>query len=169
VNYIDIILGGLISYGAIKGFSKGLIIEAASIVALILGIIGALVFSQEVQLVLEKSLNENSTPPAGITFLLLFVFIIIGVNLIAKFLTRIINMAALGGLNRILGAVLGGLKFALAISAIFLVIDKFSFVMNYFDSEVINESTLFKPVKSVGERVFDWLIDQKEFLPNQLV
>jgi membrane protein required for colicin V production len=78
-------------------------------------------------------------------------------------------MAALGGLNRLLGAVLGGLKFALAISAIFLVIDQFSFVMNYFDSEVINESTLFKPVKSIGERVFDWLIDQKEFLPNQLV
>ena len=35
MNYLDLILGGLIVYGAVKGFFKGLIIEAASLAALL--------------------------------------------------------------------------------------------------------------------------------------
>ena len=45
MNYLDLILGGLIAYGAVKGFFKGLIIEAASLLALLLGVVCALLFS----------------------------------------------------------------------------------------------------------------------------
>ena len=48
MNYLDIILGGLILYGAVKGFFKGLIIEAASLLALIAGIVGALLLASTV-------------------------------------------------------------------------------------------------------------------------
>ena len=48
MNYLDIILGSLILYGAVKGFFKGLIIEAASLVALIAGIVGALLLATSV-------------------------------------------------------------------------------------------------------------------------
>ena len=45
MNYLDIIMGGLMLYGAIKGFFKGFIIEAASLIALIAGLVGALLFA----------------------------------------------------------------------------------------------------------------------------
>ena len=48
MNYIDIVIGGLVLYGAVKGFSKGLIVEAASLIALFLGLVGALLFSSSV-------------------------------------------------------------------------------------------------------------------------
>ena len=55
MNYLDIIMGGLILYGAVKGFFKGFIIEFASIVALIAGILGALLFA-------SSSHNERQIP-----------------------------------------------------------------------------------------------------------
>ena len=48
MNYLDIIMGSLILFGAVKGFFKGFIIEAASIVALIAGILGALLFASTI-------------------------------------------------------------------------------------------------------------------------
>ena len=48
MNYLDIILGGLILYGAVKGFFKGLIVEAASLIALVAGMVGALLLATTV-------------------------------------------------------------------------------------------------------------------------
>jgi membrane protein required for colicin V production len=45
MNYIDIIIGIVLIVSAISGFRKGLIVEVASLAALILGIWGAIHFS----------------------------------------------------------------------------------------------------------------------------
>ena len=42
---IDIILGALILYGLIKGLSKGFFVEATSLLALLVGVYGAVHFS----------------------------------------------------------------------------------------------------------------------------
>ncbi|MCK5906820.1 MAG: CvpA family protein, partial [Flavobacteriales bacterium] len=44
-NYIDLVLGGILVYGAIKGLMKGLIVEIAGLLALIIGVWGAIHFS----------------------------------------------------------------------------------------------------------------------------
>ena len=45
MGFIDVILGLLLVYGLYKGFRNGLILEIASIAALIAGIYGAIHFS----------------------------------------------------------------------------------------------------------------------------
>ena len=47
-NYIDLILGGILVYGAIKGLMKGLIVEIAGLMALVIGVWGAIHFSDVV-------------------------------------------------------------------------------------------------------------------------
>ena len=42
MNILDIILGALILFGLIRGLSKGLFVEVASLVALIAGVFGAI-------------------------------------------------------------------------------------------------------------------------------
>lgn len=169
MNYLDVFLGGLILYGTVKGFFKGFIIEAASLVALLSGIIGALLFANQVGDLLTNYFEFETIPPAGIIFALVFITIIILVNLLARFLTKIIKLAALGIVNRILGAVFGGAKFALVLSALLLVVDQFSFLFQFFDTIILEESLLYQPIKSFGEGLFTWLLDQKEVLPEHLV
>ncbi len=45
MNYLDIIIGLIFFYGLFKGFNRGLIIEAASLLSIIIGILGALTFT----------------------------------------------------------------------------------------------------------------------------
>jgi membrane protein required for colicin V production len=78
-------------------------------------------------------------------------------------------MAALGIINRIFGALFGGLKYALVLSALLLLLDQFSFLFQYLDTTILEESILYDPVKIIGEIVFEWLLDRKELLPQKLV
>ena len=78
-------------------------------------------------------------------------------------------MAALGGLNRLLGAVFGGLKFILILSAITLILDQFEFLFTFMEDDIIDESQFYEPVKSIGSIVLEWLLDKKDLLPEELV
>ena len=169
MNYLDIIMGGLILYGAVKGFFKGFIIEFASIVALIAGILGALLFASSVGDLLSTYFNFDTIPPTGVIFALIFIVIIISTNLLAKLLTKVIKMAALGLINRIFGSLFGGLKFVIVLSALLLLLDQFSFLFQYFDTTILEDSILYEPIKSLGEIIFEWLLDRKELLPQELV
>jgi membrane protein required for colicin V production len=162
-------MGSLILFGAVKGFFKGFVIEAASIVALIAGILGALLFSSTIGDILSTYFNFETIPPTGIIFALIFIVIIISINLLAKLLTKFIKMAALGLINRIFGTLFGGLKFAITLSALLLLLDQFSFLFQYFDTIILEESILYDPIKNLGEILFEWLLDRKELLPQELV
>ena len=169
MNYLDIIMGSLILFGAVKGFFKGFIIEAASIIALIAGILGALLFASTVGDLLSTYFKFDTIPPTGIIFALIFIVIIISINLLAKLLTKVIKMAALGLINRIFGTLFGGLKFTIVLSAMLLLLNQFSFLFQYFDTTILVESILYEPIKSLGEILFEWLLDRKELLPQELV
>ena len=169
MNYLDIIMGSLILFGAVKGFFKGFIIEAASIVALIAGILGALLFASTIGDLLSTYFDFDTIPPTGIIFALIFIVIIISINLLAKLLTKVIEMATLGLINRIFGSLFGGLKFAIVLSALLLLLDQFSFLFQYFDTTILEESILYDPIKNLGEILFEWLLDRKELLPQELV
>ena len=169
MNYLDIIMGSLVLFGAVKGFFKGFIIEAASIVALIVGILGALLFASTIGGLLSTYFDFDTIPPTGIIFALIFIVIIISINLLAKLLTKFIKMAALGLINRIFGSLFGGLKFAIVLSALLLLLNQFSFLFQYFDTRILEESILYDPIKNLGEILFEWLLDRKELLPQELV
>ena len=47
--------------------------------------------------------------------------------------------------------------------------DQFSFLFQYFDTTILEESILYKPIKNLGEIIFEWLLDRKELLPQELV
>ena len=169
MNYLDIIMGSLVLFGAVKGFFKCFIIEAASIVALIVGILGALLFASTIGGLLSTYFDFDTIPPTGIIFALIFIVIIISINLLAKLLTKFIKMAALGLINRIFGSLFGGLKFAIVLSALLLLLNQFSFLFQYFDTRILEESILYDPIKNLGEILFEWLLDRKELLTQELV
>ena len=86
INYLDLIFGGLILFGAFKGFRKGVIVELASLLALVLGIYGAIQFSGFVadQLVVYIDWDKRYVDLAA--FGLTSIAIILGVSLLGKIL-----------------------------------------------------------------------------------
>ena len=169
MNYIDIAIVGLVLFGAIKGFSKGFIVEAASLIALVLGLVGALLFSTRVGELVRQYIDLNQVPPAGVMFIITFIGIIIGVNLLAKFLTKILKLAALGGLNRIFGAFFGALKYVLILSGVALILDQFDFLFTFMEEDIIADSKFYGPIKNIGSEVLECVLGKKDLIPNKLV
>lgn len=169
MNYIDIILCIPLVWGLYKGFTKGLIIEAASLVAFGMGVWGGLHFSKLVADKLSGWFNWQSEYLPIVSFALTFLLIVIGVYFIAKLIQRMVEGMALSSLNKIGGAVFGVLKFALVMSVIIFMLDAVekSYLVASFKAK--EESLLYKPVGKIAPILIPALKDSKigELLPKQ--
>lgn len=161
---LDIILGILLLLGLWKGFNNGLLIEVASIVALIAGIYGAIHFSYIAGDYLTEQMNWEERYINLTAFVITFIVIVIAVHFAGKLLTKVANIALLGLLNKIAGAAFGALKVAVILGAILVFFNRVNSNLKFVSEEAQNESVLFNPIKEIGALVFDTIL--REELPK---
>lgn len=155
MNYFDIITGILLILAIIKGFKNGLIIELASLAALVLGLFGAIKFSSITETFLIEHINSSHI--GIIAFIVTFIAIVIGVHLIAKMVDKLISAIALGVINRILGALFSLLKYAFIISVILAILGSFEKTYSLIPEEQKDKSHLYEPLRSIAPFVFPYL------------
>ena len=160
---IDIILGALIICGIIKGFFKGLFVEVASLLALMLGVYGAVHFSNYAAEFLSNYVDWSEKKINISSFIITFVVIVLAISLAGKALTKLANFAALGIINKLLGALFGGLKIALILSVLLLVFDRFNNTLSLV-SEELEDSILYKPVASIAPIILPQFINEDKIL-----
>ena len=153
MEYIDFILAIPLLWGAIIGFKKGLILELATIVALILGILGAIKFSDLTADYLNQTFEIDVNWIGLISFLVTFVGIVIAVSLLGRILDKALKLAALGIVNRLLGLVFGLLKYTLLVSVGLFFFDNVNKKINLTDSDLAEVSFLYTPIKMVTEPI----------------
>ena len=111
MNYFDIIIIIPLLWGGYKGFKKGLIIEVASIVALLLGVWGGIKFSSISANYLGDMFSISEKLMPLISFALTFILIVIAVFAVAKLIQKVVKVVALSTVNKVAGAAFGILKF----------------------------------------------------------
>jgi membrane protein required for colicin V production len=116
LSFLDLIILIPLVLGAIGGFRKGFILEIITLLALILAVIGGFHFLHWGMSVLTDNFNLSGKFLPFLAFMLIFAGIIAIVNAIGQALKKIIHMAFLGGVDRIAGAILGGVKFVFLFS-----------------------------------------------------
>ena len=169
MNYIDIILSLILFYGLFKGFTRGLIIEAASLLSIVIGILGALTFTPIMESLLSYFLSEEKLPSSIILFTASLILIILGINFFAKNLTKFIKLVSLGGINKVLGGIFGVSKYVLLISILFVFVDQFSFMFEFFESNFLDESVMFESLKNLGYYLIQLLESNDVKIPEKLV
>lgn len=162
MSVIDIVLGALILFGLVRGFMKGLFVEVASLVALIAGVYGAIHFSNFASEFLKSKVDWNEKTINIVAFAITFVIIILVIGLAGKALTKLADFAALGIINKLLGGAFGALKIGLILSVILIVFDRFNSTITFADEETLEESALYKPVKSLVPIIFPNILKEKE-------
>lgn len=112
---IDIIILVILAAGALMGFRKGFIKQLASLLGLVVGLLAARALYGQ----LAEKLCPTVTESLGVAQMLAFALIWLAVPLIfalvASLLTRAMEAISLGGVNRLLGLVLGTAKYGLFI------------------------------------------------------
>ena len=158
MTILDIILGLLLVFGLWKGLKNGLLIELASIIALIAGIYGAIHFSYIAGDYLTQQMNWEERYINITAFILTFILIVVAVHFAGKLLTKVANIVLLGLLNKIAGGLFGALKVAVILGALLVFFDRANNNLGLVSEEAKNESTLYHPIKEIGALVFDSIL-----------
>tara|TARA_A100001011_G_scaffold393106_2_gene482158 strand:- start:9499 stop:10008 length:510 start_codon:yes stop_codon:yes gene_type:complete len=169
VNILDIILALALGFGFLKGFTKGFIIEIASLGALFLGLLGAIKFSSFVAERIKDFVDWSPIAIQTISYLLIFIIIVYAVSVLSKGLTKILSQASLGLFNKFLGAIFGVLKWAVLMSVILFFLVKINEWIVIIDQEMIKESLLFEPITELGEYLFNWGSELSKEIPEDLI
>ncbi len=157
MNYIDLVLAIIIIFAAIQGFRKGFIVEIASLAALILGIWGAIKFSDWTAGFLSSTMDIHSRHMVTIAFLVTFIVIVVVVHILGRLLDNVVKAVALGFLNRLAGIIFGVLKTAVILSILLLLFDAVDENVHILPSVQKQESKLYTPMKQVVPTLFPFI------------
>jgi len=147
MNWLDIVLAIPMLWFLYRGFRNGLIIELASLAALILGIYVALHFSFYVEGWLVDNFEISEKYLYIISFALTFIIVAVLVFLAGKIIHKLVGIIFLGFLNRLAGGIFGLLKAALVLSVILYFVNGFD--PGLIKTDVKERSVLYDPVESI--------------------
>jgi membrane protein required for colicin V production len=163
MNTIDIVLVLLLVFAFYKGFKNGLLIEVASIIALIAGLYCAFHFSDLAAVFIADKLDWNETNINITAFVITFVAVLIGVNLLGKILTKMIQVLLLGMVNKLLGGAFGLLKSLIILGVLMVFLDERIGISSWISDQTKEESLFFGIFYESGAFVYH------QFLENQLL
>ncbi|WP_114782211.1 CvpA family protein [Botryobacter ruber] len=121
MSTFDIFLALPILYGAYKGFRKGLLLELVSLVAFVVALLAGLKLLNTALPVMREYIGDAGGLLPYVTFLIVFIGIIIGIHLAGKFLKTVLDFTPFGFFDNFLGGVLGALKWCFALSLLLYV------------------------------------------------
>lgn len=170
INYLDILLAVLLLLFAWSGFRKGLVIEIATLAALVLGLFLAYYFSGFVSEKLKDFFSISDQYLEIISFIVVFIGVIIFVMLVGKLFEKLIDVLMLGFLNKLAGAIFGIFKGALFISIFIFIVGYVSSGHYFFKKETRDSAILYKPISSIAPAMFSWIDPGKfdfDFFDNE--
>lgn len=151
---VDIILVAVFIIAGFAGYKKGFVGEFASLAGLLLGIWGAIKFSDYTANLLKEHLNLTTEYLPLIAFAITFVVIVIAVHFLGKIVEGIFEMAFLGFANSILGVVFGVLKTAFILSVVLVILEKADIKMNFLPNDIGEKSLFYKPIQRLAPSIF---------------
>jgi membrane protein required for colicin V production len=168
MNYVDIILIIPLLWGLYKGFTKGLIIEAATLIAFGLAVWGSIKFHNFLSEWMHDSMGWESKYLPLVSFAVIFIGVLLIILGIAKLLEKIVRAVSLGFINKLGGAVFGMLKFGLLLSMIIFFLEAINKSVSFIPAETKSSSLLYGHVQKIAPLVIPGLNESKlnKMIPN---
>jgi len=169
MNILDIIFLVPLLFALYRGFKKGLIHMVASLLALVLGILGAIKLRPVFASLMDSLFNVAPEHMNVIAFAVAFVVIVLVVHIAAFLVDKLIKAVALSFVNRVLGMAFGLLVTAFVISMILWPVNQVNASRQIIKPERIEGSLLYKPLSGFAPAVFPYLKNQdwKEYVPRK--
>lgn len=154
--WIDIVLLIIILWFAYKGFKNGFVVELTTLTALILAIWGALKYGYLTSNLLSEHLGWQGSYLPFVSFVVTFLVIVILVSFIGKLITKILDVAQLGILNRVLGLIFSVLKVGIILSLVVNGVERINKTQEFINKETINDSYLYHPLNGFAKKIYEF-------------
>jgi membrane protein required for colicin V production len=135
---IDIVFGSLILILVVRCALRGFIEEFMSMAALVLGLLCAILFFKPGAEYVRSKLGDQYLPEL-VAFVGLFLIAFVLVKILERILKDIMEQVKLGGVDRLLGVLLGLVEGLLVVSAALFVLSK----QPLFDSSALLDNSFF--------------------------
>jgi membrane protein required for colicin V production len=146
---IDLLFLAMMAFAVIKGMRNGLIVALFSIIAWVVGLYAAFMFSGLAETYLKGVLNLSSRVLSIVAFILVFSIVSILIHLGARIVEKVIGLTPIGWLNR-----LGGIFFYVLLYAlIFSVMIYFAEKVRLVSEETVSSSKVYPWVKPIAQLV----------------
>lgn len=153
MNILDIIIGIILILFAIAGLRKGLITEVFYLASFVIGIYGAMFFSDAVANWMSGFTNIGKEYLAIIAFIITLILIIIAIRLLGNAISFLFESINLGFIDKIGGVCFGIFKGALFVSIIILIMNVFG-VTELIDKNTRNSSFLYSYTERIANVLY---------------
>ena len=153
IGALDAIIGIALAWALFRGFQKGFIIKIASLFALVAVTFAGFHASEVLAHWLTDEVDWSETSVQLTAFILTFILVVIGVHFIAKIIEKLVDLTALGLLNKLAGMALGGGQMLLLLSVLTFVLDGVFGPRNWLPKQAADESALYSSVESAVEYI----------------
>jgi membrane protein required for colicin V production len=165
MNYIDIVIAVVLVAFGIGGLRKGIIIEAATLLGLGLGLYGAFHFSDYTANKLLQWVEINPKYLNLIAFIVTFIVVAIVVNLLGRLLSKLVKSLNLGFIDKIGGFIFGIGKGMLICSLMIMLFNAFN-LAGVIKDKTKQESLLYPMVEQAVPYVYQGFDLVKEAVRN---
>jgi membrane protein required for colicin V production len=153
LNTFDIVIFGILIFAAYKGFQKGFVLEIIAIISFVLAIIGGFKLMHWGMDLLDQHFDISGELLPYLSFIVIFIGIILIVNLVGKAFKKIIDLTPLGAVDNIVGAALSIIKWSFGISILLWLSDSFGLA---FSAEWTDDSLIYSHLLSFAPMVVDY-------------
>ena len=157
MNLLDIILLILLIPGAIRGITKGLLEQAATLVGIVLAVYLAYHFSEPVCVWLSQYITVSDTILHVIGFAVMLMGVLIFVLFFAKLLTKVADSASLGWFNRVMGFVFSIALSSVILSLLIILFDTVNTKFELVKTPILTDSVLYGLLKDLGYWIFPYM------------
>lgn len=156
MNWLDFVLLIVLGIAAVKGFFRGFIIEICSLLGLVIGIWAGV------------HLNNRAAEWIGLdpdqevlTFIVVFLAVLVLAHLIGKGLTKVIDIAQLGLPNKLAGVLFGMVRSAFVLSVLLNILFAKEAASWTPNEETREGSTLYEPLREFAPMIIPALKETK--------
>lgn len=152
---LDIFIIIVAVWAVFSGWRNGLFKEIATGMGYLFGLlIAATCYSAFGEYLAVKGTQVNMMTSI-IAFFILWIVAPIALGLAANLVTKVLDHAHLGGINRLAGSAVSLLKFTVLLSCVLSVMS----ALGILNERRTRDSVLYEPIKSMLSSVIDWAID----------
>ena len=151
---IDIIIAAIVGLGIVLGLVKGALKQLAGLLGLVVGLLAAKALYATVAERVFSHMTNNLSVAQLLAFLAIWVIVPLLFWVVAGLLTRAMDAACLGWVNRLLGGLLGGTVHALLVSLAICVLEAVDTKDDLLSREQKQESVLYHRMEPLAGLFF---------------
>ena len=141
----------------VLGIKRGLVKQIVALAVVVLGIHLSLRFSDPLQAYLAQMVKWEPFWTKAVSFTVIFLAVALLLSLLGKLVEKVIKIAMLGWLNRLLGLLVAMIAAALVVGTLVYIVNSANNLLQFLPEEQIAQSRFYTPLLNLVEQIFPLL------------